>query len=100
MAKGQESKDRVKQKIIEAFGADYVGEFDKKLYVWTEEGGQRSQVCIAMTCPKVFKGEGEVAAPSVLNFEDEGDFPAATKPVEVTPEEKESLQELMNRLGL
>ena len=100
MAKGQESKDNVKKKIIESFGADYAGEYDKKLYVWTTENGVRSQVCLTMTCPKVFRGVEETT-PTALNFDDDGDFPTTEpKKVDITPEEKETLQELMARLGL
>ena len=99
MAKGQESKDNVKKKIIEAFGADYAGEYDKKLYVWTTEGGVRSQVCLTMTCPKVFRGVEETT-PTALNFDDDGDFPTSTAATEISAEEKETLAQLMERLGL
>lgn len=99
MAKGQESKDNVKKKIIEAFGADYAGEYDKKLYVWTTENGVRSQVCLTMTCPKVFRGVEETT-PTALNFDDDGDFPTSTAATEISAEEKETLVQLMERLGL
>lgn len=99
MARGQESKDNVKKKIIEAFGADYAGEYDKKLYVWTTEGGVRTQVCLAMTCPKVFRGVEETI-PKVLNFDDDENFPTTNSKVEITKEETETLQALMERLGL
>lgn len=100
MAKGAIAKENIKQKIIEALGADYAGEFDKKLYCWSDDGGQRIQVALSMTCPKVFRGAEETML-TTLNFEDEGDFPAATpQKVDITPEEKETLQELMERLGL
>lgn len=100
MAKGQLAKDAVERKIIETFGADYAGTFDKKIYLWADDGGQRIQVALSMTCPKVFRG-AEDTMPATLNFEDDGNFPAATpQKVDITPEEKETLQELMNRLGL
>lgn len=99
MAKGQESKDNVKKKIIEAFGADYAGEYDKKLYIWTTENGVRSQVCLTMTCPKVFRGVEETT-PTALNFDDDGDFPTSTATTEISAEEKETLVQLMERLGL
>lgn len=99
MAKGQESKEKVKKKIIEAFGADYAGEYDRKLYVWTTEGGVRTQVCLAMTCPKVFRGVEETT-PTTLNFDDDGNFPTTNSKVEITKEETETLQALMERLGL
>lgn len=97
--KGQESKENVKKKIIETFGADYAGEYDKKLYVWTTEGGVRTQVCLAMTCPKVFRGVEETT-PTALNFDDDGNFPTSAPTVEISNEEKETLAQLMERLGL
>lgn len=99
MAKGQESKEKVKKKIIEAFGADYAGEYDRKLYVWTTEGGVRTQVRLTMTCPKIFRGVEETT-PTALNFDDDGNFPTPTPAAEISKEEKETLAQLMERLGL
>ena len=48
MAKGAEAKEYVAKKLKEAFGDDYVGEVDKKYYVWAYEGGQKMQIAIAM----------------------------------------------------
>lgn len=97
--KGQIAKENVEKKIIEAFGSDYAGTFDRKIYVWTTEGGVRTQVCLAMTCPKVFRGVEETA-PTALNFDDDGNFPTTNSKVEITKEETETLQALMERLGL
>lgn len=100
MAKGQKAKDAVAKKIIEALGEDYIGEFDKKYYCWaTDDGGERIQVSMALTCPKVFRGVEETS-PTALNFEDEDTPPAEFTPVEISNEEKQSLADLMNRLGL
>lgn len=100
VSKGQRAKEAVEKKIIETFGSDYAGTFDKKIYLWANDGGQRIQVCLAMTCPKVFRGVEETQ-PTELNFEDDNAFAAAaSSKTEITPEEKETLQELMARLGL
>ena len=40
MAKGAEAKANVVKKIQAAFGADFVGEYDKKVYVWAQEIGR------------------------------------------------------------
>ena len=58
MAKGATAKVNVENKIREAFGADFVGNVDKKLYVWADEGGEKVQICLSMTCPKVPVGVG------------------------------------------
>lgn len=105
MAKGAIAKENVAKKIAAAFGTDFVGEFDKKLYVWAEENGEKIQIAIAMTCPKNPVGNIDFSAEpgNSLNFEDMSAGPVAggnaTK-AEVTDEEKKNIAELMARLGL
>lgn len=101
MAKGVKAKAAVTEIIAQAFGNNFVGEFDKKLYVWAnDENGERIQVSLALTCPKVFRGVEETA-PTALNFDDDEDKSESTyKPAEITNEEKETLAQLMNKLGL
>ena len=53
MAKGTIGKQNVINKIKAAFGADFIGEYDKKIYVWTQENGERIQIALSLTCPKV-----------------------------------------------
>ena len=36
MAKGANAKNAVINKIAMAFGTDYIGEIDKKVYVWAD----------------------------------------------------------------
>ena len=102
MAKGAKAKDNVKQIIANAFGDNFVGEVDKKLYVWADDGGETVQIAIAMTCPKV--PIGEVPAES-SDFDWEGSSvssePAAKhNPVEIDDDEKARVAELMKKLGL
>ena len=52
MAKGNIAKEYVVNKIKEVFGEDFIGEQDKKFYVWGVEGGEKVQVAISLTCPK------------------------------------------------
>lgn len=40
MAKGSNAKTAVQKKIAEAFGDNFIGEYDKKLYVWANDGGE------------------------------------------------------------
>lgn len=106
MAKGAEAKLNVMKKLQEAFGPDYVGEFDKKVYVWAQEGGEKIQIAIAMTCPKNPVG---VINPVSMDFGGDLDFekmgesavaPAKFEPAEITDEEKQNVADLMSRLGL
>lgn len=100
MARGNDAKNYVINKIKEAFGDDYVAEVDKKIYVWGQEGGEKIQVAISLTCPKTPIEVG-TPKPVVLNFEDTGVTPIQTPaPAEITEKEKAAVQELLARLGL
>ena len=104
MAKGTTAKINVVKTLQKAFGADYIGEGDKKYYVWADDGGERVQIAISLTCPKIYlEVEDSAPAPS---FPNEGiDFEASAPPQEapplvITPEEDAKLEELMKKLGL
>lgn len=105
MARGDLAKEAVSKKIAAAFGADYIGIHDKKIYVWANENGEKIQISLGMTCPKVPVS----AAPTVaitkngFNFEETVSevVIAETAPTaEITEEEKNNIAELMKRLGL
>ena len=95
-ARGTVAKQKICEKIAQTFGQDFVGEFDKKLYIWADDGGERVQIALSMTCPKTFIGE---SAPVVgndggMNFE----FTAPTN--EISEKEVEEVRKLMEALGL
>ena len=101
--KGTLAKENVLKKIIQALGEDYIGEFDKKYYCWADDGGNRIQVSIALTCPKVYRGVEETVS-TEMSFDDD-EVPAAAgketfKPADITQEEQDTLADLMSRLGL
>lgn len=108
MARGNQAKEWVTKKIIECFGQDQVILHDKKLYINTKEDGMPIQVCLALTCPKTMVGEAAAeAAATAQRGVDFGAFgaPAAPAPepykkAEITPEERQTVQDLMRQLGL
>ena len=105
MARGNLAKENVTKKIAQAFGADYIGEYDKKIYVWGMENGEKVQIAISLTCPKNPIGEIDFKAEpgDSLNFEDMSAAPIAggdTSSAEITDEEKKNIAELMRKLGL
>lgn len=102
MAKGNDAKNLVIEKIKEAFGTDYVGEYDKKHYIWSKEGGERIQVAISLTCPKNPVGNVNInAAAGKIDFEAGPTIaPTSFTPAEITDEEKQNLADMMARLGL
>lgn len=91
MAKGQEAKDRVITALKEAFGTAFIGEIDKKIYVWSVENGAPQQVAITLTCPKTPVGDFEGGASSDI---------AMNNTAEITQEEMDTIAELMLKLGL
>lgn len=99
MAKGATAKVNVENKIREAFGADFVGNVDKKLYVWADDGGEKVQICIAMTCPKVPVGVG--SENNGIDFDNmpDGGTPTEFKPAEITDDELENIRELLRKTG-
>lgn len=103
MAKGTIAKERVENIIKQAFGENFIGVSDKKIFVWADDGGERVQISIALTCPKV--GLETAAAPVVKNGGWDFEAPAVTasaaaQPEEITKEEQENIATLLARLGL
>ena len=104
MAKGAIGKINVINKIKEAFGADFIGEYDKKIYVYTQENGERIQIALSLTCPKV---PVEITStPATGDFDFENDSPStvvaasAYQPADITDEERARVNDLMAKLGL
>jgi len=97
MARGNDAKELVIQKIQQAFGDKVIGIFDKKLYVWSEENGEAIQVAIALSCPKTPIGSSN----EVLDFEHMNVSASPVKPqTEISQAELDEVANLMARLGL
>jgi len=93
--KGTLAKENVINKIKEAFGDDYIGIVDKKVYLWGNENGEKIQICVAFTCPK--QPIAVVPSDSAL----EVDAPlATTKTIETSKEEEDTINNFMKQLGL
>lgn len=100
MAVGTEAKENLMKKIIAALGDDYLGEQSNKFYFWSEEKGQKKQVAISMTCPKILFAED--SAKDLINDWSLGDpAPTPKKPKDEIPQkELDDLADMMKRLGL
>lgn len=90
--KGSEAKSQVAMRMQKAFGEDFIGVFDKKIYVWATEDGERIQVCLTPTCPKTFIEP--IPAPSAISS------PGSEVSKDITPEERTTIEQLMERLGI
>lgn len=101
--KGSIAKTEVENRIREAFGEDFIGVADKKIYLWADDGGQKIQVALSMTCPKVGLDATAPAAPANTNSFIQGGIVGTyvgQPVVEMTAEEEATIQSLIDRLGL
>ena len=102
MSMGANAKSIVENKIRDAFGENFVGVYDKKIYVQADDGnGEMVQIAISLTCPKVPLAAGGIAADG-LDFNNMPAPGTATefKPAEITVEETENIRKLIAELGL
>lgn len=97
MARGNEAKLYVQDKIKEAFGEDYLGITDKKIYVLAPEDGEKIQIAIALTAPK---NTVSVSAPPKKDGIDFEKAFTVNNDVEISPEERAHVQQLLNKLNL
>lgn len=96
-ARGQIAKNYVEDMIKKAFGKDFVGISDKKLYVVAPENGEKIQIAITLTCPKT---PVAIGADSKDDYDFERDDSVAKPQIEFTQEERDTVAELMRELGL
>jgi hypothetical protein len=92
MARGSQSKEIITKKILETFEGSFIN--DKEIRIPIEENGETVQIKVALTCAKVNVECG--SASSVATSEPA--IPA--EKVEVTEEERNNVQKLMENLGL
>ena len=104
MAKGAQAKEAVITKLRAAFGDAYIGEYDKKYYVWSQENGERVQIAISLTCPKVPVEVSNAPVAGDFNFEDDAPTTVVAaggfQPAEITEDERDKVRDLMKALGL
>lgn len=104
MARGAIGKTEVIARIAQAFGDDFIGEVDKKVYIWANDGNERVQIAMALTCPK---NPVDVPDKNPVQKAEDWDFSedvvtnaAPTTRATITDEEKQRVADLMKNLGL
>ena len=106
MARGNEAKDNLINQFIKAAGDNYLGTYDKKYYFLANEGGEKIQVAVTLTCPKTAIEFAVVAEPDGdWDFTDDAPKTASTlitnaPPAEITETEIANIAEMMKKLGL
>ena len=92
LARGDAAKVQVGNMIRQAFGANYVGYADKKYYVWANDGVEKVQIAISLTCPKTGIDGG-----SAIITSGGRDF---SEPAQISEKEQQDILDLMKKLGL
>ena len=104
MARGQIAKEKVIAKIQQSFGSDWIGEDNKKYYVYADDGGEKVQIAISLTCPKSQVGTLDMNSAFGDGFDFSGKstvvVPVSSEPAEITQEEKDNLAAMLAKLGL
>ena len=104
MARGNDAKEYVVNKMAKAFGDAWIGEYSKKYYVWSQENGERVQIAISLTCPKVPVEVSNAPVAGDFNFEDDAPTTVVAaggfQPAEITDDERDKVRDLMKVLGL
>ena len=100
--KGTESKTKVAQKILEAFGGSFLYNDGKEIRIPMLENGETVQIKVTLTAAKVnVSPEGETAIPGEdntdLSMTFSGNMIEKTAPTE---EEKKNVADLLKSLGL
>lgn len=111
MARGAIAKVAVAEELRKAFGYKYIGEYDKKHYVWADDGGETVQIAISLTCPKnmiavdyaaaadMTAVNGTIGAAGDFNWDDMPS-PEPVKAEKISEEELNNIAKLMEQLGL
>ena len=102
MAKGTIAKQQVENIIRNAFGSNFLGVADKKIFVQADDGnGEMVNISISLTCPKTPYIAG-APAEGGIDFDNMPTSGTATefKPAEITTEETENIRKLLAELGL
>ena len=107
MAKGAIAKENITKILAEAFGDNFIGEYDKKIYVYANDGGEMVQIAMSLTCPKN-PIQVDTSVTTTSGDWDFSDNPkinttvavANAAPAEITAEEKANIADLMAKLGL
>lgn len=102
--RGTNAKENIIKKLEASFGEDFVGVFDKKVYLWADDGGEKVQIALAMTCPKTNVSPVKTYRDGGLDFGEEASAAAVAPkqftPAEFTQEERDIINELVNSLGI
>lgn len=93
--KGATAKTVVIEKLKQIFDNDFVAVNDGKVYVMADDGTEKVQICISMTCPKVPFGT-VVETPTPTATEAVSNF----QPAQIDETELNNVRKLIAEFGL
>ena len=100
MAKGSLSKEKVTKKILEVFDGSFMYG-TKEIRIPMTENGERVEIKVALTCAKTnVGGDAEPSAFASPEAPATKTIPVFTTLTAPTDEEKQNIQDLMNKLGI
>ena len=106
MAKGQQAKQEVMDKILQTFDGSFLYNGGKEIRINTTEDGAAVQIKVTLTAAKTAvepDDENATPAPAKNAFDiAEGAEPTFEEPkkIEATEEEKQAISDLMASLGM
>lgn len=93
MPRGSAAKEQVTNKIINAFGSNFIVIDDKKkIYVWADDGNEKVQIAISLTMPKTM-----IEAPNP-NANDWTDEQPVLRSIELSEEDRIAIEKLKKKL--
>jgi hypothetical protein len=98
MARGSESKEIIKNKILELFPGSFVCNDGREIRIPMQEAGEQIEIKVALTAAKTNIGGIAATESNEINFENAGAGQSASS-LMPTAEEKQEVEELCRKLG-
>lgn len=95
--RGAESKSAITQKILDTFDGAFL--YDKEIRIPMNENGEIVQIKCVLTCAKVNVGTDNNAT-NISTIENSFNAEVKTQTIELTEEEKNNVNTLIEKLGL
>ena len=95
--RGAESKSAITQKILDTFDGAFL--YDKEIRIPMNENGEIVQIKCVLTCAKVNVGTDNDAT-NISTIENSSSTEIKTQAIELTEEEKNNVNTLIEKLGL
>lgn len=100
MAKGSQSKEIIKNKILEIFEGSFLYDNEKEIRIPMVENGEEIEIKVTLTCAKVNVGDAAMHNAKVTTESIDFTKDNVASVIEPTEQEKENVKNLLARLNL